>query len=63
MLNKILGVIGVVWGSAIIINWILTPAAGNEAYNMGQLLSVVFGVVLAIAGGYTILNAKQSKPD
>lgn len=63
MKNKILGVIGVAWGSAIIINWILTPAAGNEAYNMGQLLSVVFGGVLVLAGGYTFLKTKQTKPE
>ena len=63
MINKILGVIGGLWGGAIIANWLLTPAAGNEAYNMGQLLAIAFGVVLLSAGGYTFLKAKQSKPD
>ena len=63
MKNKILGVIGIVWGVAIIINWLFTPAAGNESYQAGQLLSVAFGVVLAGAGGYTFLKAKQTKPE
>ena len=63
MKNKILGAIGVLWGGAIIANWLLTPAAGNEAYNMGQLLAIAFGVVLLSAGGYTFLKAKQTKPD
>lgn len=63
MKNKILGVIGVVWGIAIIMNWLFTPSSGNEAYNIGQLLAVAFGVVLVSAGGYTFFKTKQSKPD
>uniref|UniRef100_A0A486XF17 Uncharacterized protein n=1 Tax=Rheinheimera sp. BAL341 TaxID=1708203 RepID=A0A486XF17_9GAMM len=51
MKNKILGVIGVVWGVAIIINWLLTPVSGNEAYQVGKLMSVFFGIALALAGG------------
>jgi hypothetical protein len=58
MLRRILGGVGVVWGGAIIIFHFTrngTQAQGG-AYEQGQLLALIFGVVLLLAGLYSSLK-------
>ena len=53
MRNKIFGGIGVVWGGAILLNWLTadTPT-GSAAYQGGHTAAVVFGAVMFAAGLY-----------
>ena len=50
MRNKIFGGIGMLWGTAILVRWLTTPAAGSEAYQAGSSLGALFGVGLIAAG-------------
>lgn len=54
MRNKIFGSIGILWGGAIVLRWLLTdtPVSGNSAYETGQTAAVIFGVALLLAGLY-----------
>ncbi len=50
---KILGWIATIWGGLILINSIVklcTTGFGDGAYGVGQLVAVVFGGILLIAG-------------
>ena len=53
MRNKTFGGIGIVWGGAILLNWLTadTPA-GSAAYQGGHIAAVVFGAVMLAAGLY-----------
>ncbi|MGH8710499.1 MAG: LPXTG cell wall anchor domain-containing protein [Burkholderiales bacterium] len=54
MRNKIFGGIGILWGGAIVIWWLVTeaPESGSAAYQSGQYAAVVFGVLMLLAGLY-----------
>jgi len=56
MRNKIFGVIGVLWGGAILVSHFMKDSSGavssNEAYQAGQSAAVVMGGLLLIAGLY-----------
>ena len=54
MRNKIFGAIGILWGGAILLNWLTAsaPAAGSAAYQGGHTAAVVFGAVMFGAGLY-----------
>ena len=54
MRNKIFGGIGILWGGAIVLRWLVTDtAAGNAAYQTGQSGAVLFGLLLLGVGLYT----------
>ncbi|NZA26828.1 hypothetical protein H0E84_10570 [Luteimonas sp. SJ-92] len=54
MRNRIFGGIGIVWGGAILLNWLVSdpPASGSAAYQGGQSGAVVFGALMLVAGLY-----------
>lgn len=55
MRNKVFGGIGVLWGGALLVRWLMTdsPASvGSSAYQSGQSTAVVFGVLLLVVGLY-----------
>jgi hypothetical protein len=54
MRNKIFGGIGILWGGAIVLRWLVsdTSAAGNAAYQSGQSGAVLFGAIMLAAGLY-----------
>ena len=60
MRNKISGAIGVVWGSLILFNGLVSHAQGSAAYQGGQTAALVFGVLLVLAGLYYFF--KKPKP-
>ncbi len=65
MRRKIFGVIGVVWGGALLINWMVsgTPSSGSSAYQSGQTIGLIFGVLLLVAGAYALLTSSKRKND
>ena len=58
MRNKIFGGIGILWGGAIVLRWLVTDtsAAGNAAYQTGQSGAVLFGVLMFAAGLYAFFK-------
>jgi hypothetical protein len=58
MRNKIFGGIGILWGGAIVLRWLVTDttAAGNAAYQSGQSGAVLFGALLLGVGLYTFFK-------
>lgn len=53
MRNRIFGAIGIIWGGAILLNWLTARApAGSGAYQSGSTAAVVFGAVMFGAGLY-----------
>jgi len=54
MRNKIFGAIGIIWGGAILLNWLMSNASttGSAAYQGGHSAAVVFGAVMFCAGLY-----------
>ena len=54
MRNKIFGGIGVIWGGAMVLNWLGSdaPASGSAAYQGGQTGAAVFGALMLVAGLY-----------
>ena len=54
MRNRILGAIGILWGGAVVIRWLMssTPAGGSSAYQAGQFGAVIFGALMIAVGLY-----------
>ena len=54
MRNKIFGGIGILWGGAIVLRWLIvgTPSNGSEAYQAGHSGAVIFGALMLVAGLY-----------
>jgi hypothetical protein len=50
MRNRILGAIGVIWG------FMTGGPQGAGAYKAGQTGALVFGVLLMLVGGYTLVK-------
>ena len=52
--NSIFGLVGLIWGCAIIIYRISgqTPVAGNQSYAAGQNAAFLFGILLVTVGLY-----------
>jgi hypothetical protein len=63
MKHLILGIIGLVWGSAVLINGIskIAKTDANTAYCVGSYIGLAFGLALAIAGVFSIIKWKNSK--
>ena len=58
MRNRIMGGIGVAWGGAIVLRWLLvgTRPGASPAYASGQSAAVVLGALMVLAGGYYLLK-------
>jgi hypothetical protein len=57
MRNRIFGLIGVLWGGAILVSAFSQGGAqGSGAYAAGQNAALVFAVVLVAVGGYYLLK-------
>lgn len=57
MRNKIFGGIGILWGGAIVLRWLVTDtSAANTAYQSGQNGAVLFGALLLGVGLYTFFK-------
>jgi predicted transporter len=61
--HLILGIIGAVWGSAILINGIIKISRmdAGTAYGLGQWVGSLLGLLLIIAGISSIIKWKNNK--
>lgn len=57
MRNRILGTIGIVWGGLMVASFFLRGAKiESGSYDVGQIVGVIFGVLLCIAGFYYVFK-------
>jgi hypothetical protein len=62
MRNRIFGAIGVLWGAGILASGLLRGGPeGAGAYGAGQMAGLVFGLLLLVAGGYSLLKGSARK--
>ena len=62
MRNRIFGVIGVVWGGAMLVSAFLRAAPeASGAYGAGQTAALVFAVLLVAVGGYYLVRGSGKK--
>jgi len=65
MRNIIFGVIGILWGLAIILYALLSESSSaGGTYQAGKIIGILFGVLLFVAGPfYLIRGLKELKDD
>jgi len=56
MSRKLVSLLGVFWGGAILIRFLLTGPQGSGSYAAGQLGGVIFGGLMFAAGLYSLLT-------
>jgi hypothetical protein len=63
MRQRILGIIGVVWGAAVLLSGLLSSShnsssgAYHSAYHSGQVAGLVFGAILLIVGARAVVKS------
>lgn len=62
MKNKILSVIGILWGGGIILRWLLSdPSDSGGAYQAGQGFAVILGVLILGISLYNFFKKPKEK--
>jgi len=60
MRNKIFGVVGMIWGAAVVVNSLFGPVPeSSDAYHSGYSGAVVFGILMFITGAYYLVKKTQ----
>jgi len=58
--NKIFGLIGVLWGGAILVSaFVRDLPQGSADYARGQMLGFAFGALLFVVGAYYLLRGSK----
>jgi hypothetical protein len=60
MRNRIFGIIGVVWGGAVLAYGLSQGPAQNGSYAAGQIGGMAFGAVLLVVGLYYLATGGGS---
>ena len=60
MRQLILGIVGVLWGGAILVLGLLSGVS-DGAYGGGQIAGLVFGLLLLVAGGRAVMKYRSAK--
>lgn len=62
MRNRIFGLVGVLWGGAVLVSpFVRGLPQGSAAYAKGQAAGFVFGAILAIVGAYYLFRGTKEK--
>jgi hypothetical protein len=61
MRNLVSGVVGLVWGGAVVIYGLMHPPEGSGAYASGGRAAPVVGVILVIGGAYYLRKGLKEK--
>jgi hypothetical protein len=57
MKNRLLGLIGILWGGFLLFNWLTgNIVQGEGAYSAGQVGAVLFGALFSIGGMYFFIR-------
>jgi hypothetical protein len=62
MRNKIFGIIGVVWGGAVVLQvFVKGVPTGGSAYGIGSIVGLMFGVALLVAGAWALTKQRRAE--
>jgi hypothetical protein len=61
MRNLISGIVGVLWGGAIVVYGLTNRPEGSDAYQAGGYAAVVFGVLLLVGGVYYLRKGLRER--
>ncbi len=62
MKNKILSIIGILWGGAIVIRWLISGSGeGSGAFQAGQGFAAIFGVIILGISLYNFFKKPKDK--
>jgi len=62
--NTILGIIGVLWGGAIVVSGLARGVpAPTSSYGTGAFTAFLFGIALVVAGGWALFTRRRSRSD
>jgi hypothetical protein len=56
MRNRILGAIGVIWGSSALYQALTKGVSGDGSYATGQRIGYLFGFLMLLVGAYYLLK-------
>ncbi len=60
MAKKIVAIIAVLWGAGILLSFILGfNRQGEGGYGAGQLVGLIFGILLLASGLYALLASRR----
>lgn len=60
MINKIFGLIGMLWGGTVLVNELLNETHhGSQAYQSGQSGALIFAGLMFIAGAYCFFKKQK----
>ncbi len=63
MRNKIFGVIGILWGGAMVISMLTRGVrVGTGSYGAGVIIGQLMGVLMLVAGIYYVVKPSDSPP-
>lgn len=62
MRNKIFGVVGIIWGLSILVNYFTreAPPPGDAARSAGSIAGLVLGGAMLVAGVFALLKGNKS---
>lgn len=60
MFKKILCWIGIIWGSLIILNWLLSSSQGSEASQAGGFVALLLGGFMLVV---SIINLRRLRKE
>ena len=65
MKNRLLGLIGILWGGFLLFNWLTgNVEQGEGVYHAGQAGAVLFGALFSVAGLYFLVKGDgREAPD
>jgi hypothetical protein len=61
MRNLVSGIVGVLWGGAIVVYGVLNPPEGSGAYANGGYAALVVGVLLLAGGVYYLRKGLKER--
>jgi len=61
MRNRILGLVGVIWGGALLITHLFKSNPGEDASSQGLSFAVVFGGLLFCVGLYYLIKGDGAR--
>jgi hypothetical protein len=56
MRNRILGAIGVIWGSCVLYQALTKGVSGEGSYAAGQKAGYIFGILMLLVGAYYLVR-------
>ena len=61
MRNRIMGIIGILWGGGVLVSFMMREEGiWGGSYGLGQLFGLLFGLAMFVAGIYYVAKGDRS---